>query len=169
MVLTKQELISSLQNEIRILVHLIGKIDKTKIDFRPTPKQRSFLELLRYLAIMGPTVLICIKTGAFTREGMTAIWGPADAAAKAMSFGDAVAAIQKQSGDYARLLGAWTDDDFRGELDVFGNKTTRGAVAVNMILSAHAAYRTQLFCYLKATGHEELNTVNLWMGTDGAM
>lgn len=54
MVLTKQELISSLQHEIRILLHLIGKIDKAKLDYRPTPKQRSFLELLRYLAIMGP-------------------------------------------------------------------------------------------------------------------
>jgi hypothetical protein len=55
MVLTKQELISSLQNEVRILLHLIGKIDRAKIDYRPTSKQRSFLELLQYMAIMGPT------------------------------------------------------------------------------------------------------------------
>jgi hypothetical protein len=169
MVLTKQELISSLQHEIRILLHLIGKIDKAKLDYRPTPKQRSFLELLRYLAIMGPTTLACIKSGAFTREGMTAIWGPADAVAKAMSFDEAVAAIEKQSGDYASLLGSWSDEEFRSEVDVFGSKRTRGSIAVNMVLCGHAAYRTQLFCYLKATGREELNTINLWMGVDGAM
>jgi hypothetical protein len=52
---------------------------------------------------------------------------------------------------------------------MLGNKTTRGAALVNMILTGHAAYRTQLFCYLKSTGREELTTINLWMGTDGTM
>jgi hypothetical protein len=169
MVLTKQELISSLQNEVRILLHLIGKIDKTKLDYRPTPKQRSFLDLIQYMAIMGPTMVAAIHQGIFTREAMTAIWGPAEAAAKAMNFDQAVAAIEKQSRDYARLLGPWTDDELRCEIDTFGSKTTRGAAVVNMILTAHAAYRTQLFCYLKSIGREELNTINLWMGTDGTM
>ncbi len=52
MVLTKAELISSLQNEIRILVHLCGKVQPEMVDYRPTPKQRSTVELLRYLTIM---------------------------------------------------------------------------------------------------------------------
>ena len=41
MVLTKSELLTALQNEARILLHLIGKIDRTAIDYRPSPKQRS--------------------------------------------------------------------------------------------------------------------------------
>jgi hypothetical protein len=36
-----------------------------------------------------------------------------------------------------------------------------------MVLCGHAAYRTQLFLYLKANGHTELNTLNLWGGVDG--
>src|SRR2546421_10052138 len=55
MVLTKDELISSLQNEVRILGHLAGKVDKSILDYRPTPKQRSTIELLRYMVIMGPS------------------------------------------------------------------------------------------------------------------
>ena len=47
MVLTKEELIGSLQNEVRILQHLCTKIEPSMIDYRPTPKQRSTLELLR--------------------------------------------------------------------------------------------------------------------------
>jgi hypothetical protein len=35
-----------------------------------------------------------------------------------------------------------------------------------MVLCGHAAYRTQLFCYLKACGREELTTMNLWAGVD---
>ena len=52
MVLTKSELIASLQNESRILLHLAGKVEPQMRDYRPTPKQRSALELLQYLSIM---------------------------------------------------------------------------------------------------------------------
>jgi hypothetical protein len=167
MVLTKEELIGALQHEIQILVHLAGKVDAAKLDYRPTPKQRSTLELLQYLAIMGPSVITIAKTGKFDRETLGAIFQPASARAKEMNLEQAVAAIQNQSGDYARLLADWTDADFRAGIDMFGNKTTRGAMIVNLVLGGHAAYRTQLFCYLKACGRDELNTMNLWSGADG--
>jgi len=165
MVLTKEELIASLQNEVRILLHLAGKVDKSKIDYRPTPKQRSIIELLQYMAIMGPALVAQIKAGAFDRGA----WSSAEASAKAMTFDQAVSAIQKQSDEYARLLGGWNDADFRDEVEMFGRKSTRGSLVVNMVLSAFAAYRTQLFCYLKSCGRDELNTMNLWAGVDGSM
>jgi hypothetical protein len=52
---------------------------------------------------------------------------------------------------HARRLGGWTDDDFRKDV---GCSVGR------------AAYRTQLFLYLKACGRHELSTVNLWAGAD---
>jgi hypothetical protein len=167
MVLTKEELIASLQNEVRILVHLAGKVDQSQLDYRPTPNQRSTLELLQYMAIMGPVQMVVIQAGVFNREALSAAWSPAETAAKTMSFDRAVEAIRKQSGDYARLLGEWTEADFRGDVDMFGNISSRGSLIVNLVLSAYAAYRTQLFCYLKACGREELNTMNLSAGVDG--
>ena len=169
MVLTKEELIASLRNEVRILVHLAGKVDKSKLDYRPTPKQRSTLELLQHLAIMGPTQIAVIKSGDFNRAAMIAAWEPAEAAGKAMNFDQAVAAIQKQSHEYASIFSGWTEDDFRSEVEMFGNKSTRGRLLVNLVLGGYAAYRTQLFCYLKSCGREELNTLNLWMGVDRSM
>jgi hypothetical protein len=168
MVLTKEELLASLRHEIRILVHLVGKVDKSKLNYRPTPKQRSTLELLQYMAIMGPTQVAVIKSGAFNRAALSAAWRPAEAAAKAMNFEQAISAIQNQSDEYARLLSAWTESDFRGEIEVFGTKSTRGSLLVSLVLGGHAAYRTQLFCYLKACGREELSTMNLWAGVDSA-
>ncbi|MBZ5672628.1 MAG: hypothetical protein LAP61_00115 [Acidobacteriia bacterium] len=165
MVLTKEELISSLQNEVRILVHLASKVDRNQLDYRPTPKQRSTIELLRYLTIMGPNLIPAIKTGTF--DG--AAFGASHAAANAMNFDQVVAAIEKQSGDYAQQLGGWSDADFRGEIDMFGRKTSRGAHIVFLVLCGFAAYRTQLFLYLKACGRDELNTMNLWGGVDGPM
>ena len=41
MVLTKSELIGSLKNEVRILLHLASKLDRSMLDYRPTPKQRT--------------------------------------------------------------------------------------------------------------------------------
>jgi hypothetical protein len=162
MVLTKEELIAALQNEARILVHLAGKVDKANVDYRPAPKQRSILELLRYMSMMGPTLVTLIKAGTFDM----AVWAPADAAAKARNFEQAVAAIEKQSDEYSRLLSGWTDADFRGEVEFFGAKASRGSHIVFLVVSGHAAYRTQLFLYLKACGREELTTMNLWGGAD---
>jgi len=162
MVLTKEELMAALQNEARILVHLAGKVDKANVDYRPAPKQRSILELLRYMSMMGPTLVTLIKAGTFDM----AVWAPADEAAKARNFEQAVAAIEKQSDEYSRLLSGWTDADFRGEVDFFGAKASRGSHIVFLVVSGHAAYRTQLFLYLKACGREELTTMNLWGGAD---
>jgi len=53
MVLTKAELIALPRKEVRLLLHLTTKIDPDMLDYRPTPKQRSTLELLRYLTTSG--------------------------------------------------------------------------------------------------------------------
>ena len=82
---------------------------------------------------------------------------------------EVVAAIEKLSSSYAEQLSAFSDADFRSQLDMFGQKASRGSHLVNLVVSGHAAYRTQLFCYLKACGRDELNTMNLWGGVDAPM
>jgi len=165
MALTKSELIRSLQNEVRILLHLGSKIDRSMLDYRPTPKQRSTLELLKYLSTMGPMMIryALAKDGAFDRDG----WTKAARAAEAWDFDQTLAAIAAHADEYATLLAKVTDADFRSEMTTFdGGKTTRGAFIVNSVLCGCAAYRTQLFLYLKACGREELGTSNLWRGAD---
>jgi hypothetical protein len=162
MVLTKSELIGSLQNEVRILVHLASKLDRTMLDYRPTPRQRSAFELLRYMSIMGPALVQAAKRGGFDPEAWTRLQQEADA----RDFDQTVAAIGAQSETYASELGALSDEAFRTPIDMFGTKTTVGAFLVNLVVCGHAAYRTQLFCYLKSCGREELSTMNLWAGMD---
>jgi len=163
MVLTKSELITSLQMEVKILLHLASKVDRSQLDYRPTPKQRSTLELLRYLSMMGPTIVKYTMSGSQD----PAIWADAAKAADARDFDQTVAAIAAQHDEYAALLGSMSDADFRVEVDsMTGGKTSRGALLVNLVLCGCAAYRTQLFVYLKACGREELGTMNLWAGID---
>lgn len=163
MVLTKAELIAQLQNEVRILLHLAGKIDRAQLDYRPSPKQRSTLELLRYLSMMGPTIVEYAKTNSQD----PAIWTTAEKAANARDFDQTLAAIAAQKDAYAAALGGMSDADFRGEVTSFdGSKTSRGVFIVSLVLGGCVAYRTQLFLYLKACGRAELGTANLWAGVD---
>ena len=162
MALTKEELIGSLQNEVRILQHLCTKIEPHMRDYRPTPKQRSTLELLRYLTNMGPELVKAAKTGTFDVDA----WTKATQEADARDFDQTVKALATHHDAYAALIGPMTDADFRETINMFGTPMSRGAFIVNLVLSGCAAYRTQIFLYLKACGREELSTANLWGGAD---
>src|SRR5690606_10263896 len=113
-----------------------------------TPKQRSTIELLQYLTMMGPQLIDAIRAGAF--DGPK--WSAEEAAASARSFSEAIAAIEAQSQGYAEQLGSWTDEELRSEIHMFHQTASRGFLIVNEVLCACAAYRTQLFLYLKACG-----------------
>lgn len=163
MVLTKAELLSTLQKEARILAHLADKVEPSMVDYRPTPKQRSSLELMRYMTIMGPQLLHAAKTGGWDMSS----WTEASKAAEARDWNQTVAVIKKQADEYAKLLADMSDADFRAEMTGFdGKPVSKGAFITNLIVCGHAAYRTQLFCYLKSCGRDELSTYNLWQGVD---
>ncbi len=163
MVLTTEELVAALQKEVRILLHLAGKLDIAQLDYRPTSKQRSALELLRYLSYMGPALVTTAKNGSFDREA----WTSTVKAADMRNLDETLAIIAGLPDVYGQLLSGMTDADFRAEMTGFdGQKISKGAFIVSLVLGGHAAYRTQLFLYLKACGQEELGTVNLWRGTD---
>jgi len=163
MVLTKAELLNTLQKEARILAHLTEKIEPSMVDYRPTPKQRSTLELLRYMTNMGPQLVKAARTGGFDVPS----WTEAIKVAEARDFDQTVAVLKGQAEEYATLLSDMSDADFRAEMTSFdGGKTSKGAFIVNLVVAGHAAYRTQLFLYLKSCGREELSTYNLWQGVD---
>jgi hypothetical protein len=161
-VLSKTELIASLQNEVRILLHLAGKLTPEQLDYRPSPKQRSAIELLRYLTMMGPQLVPAIKTAVFDVPA----WNAAQAEANASDADRVLSVLATQADTYAQLIGAFSEAELRAEIDMFGQKASRGYFIVNFVLSGHAAYRTQLFLYLKACGHHDLGTLNLWAGVD---
>jgi len=168
MVLTRDELTTALQSEVRILLHLASKVDPAKLDYRPAPQQRSMLELLQYMTIMGPIHLRAVKAGAFDLDAWRNTWRTEEAAAKRLNLEEARDAIGKQPVLFAELLGSCSDADLRAEIEMFGHRASRGSMIVSLVLCHYVAYRMQLFLYLKACGREELNTLNLWAGRDAA-
>lgn len=164
MVLTKSELIEALQNEVRILQHLCTKIEPQMLDYRPTEKQRSTLELLKYLVVMGPALVESAFAGSFDRDK----WVARSTAVADKDFAGVVAALAAHRDEYPALLAGVPDEAFRKEIEMFGGRSSVGSFIVTMVLGGCAAYRTQLFCYLKACGRQDLGTANLWRGVDPA-
>jgi hypothetical protein len=164
MVLTKPELVAALQNEVRILQHLASKIEPSMVDYRPTSNQRSTIELLKYLGVMGPVLVHSALAGGFDQEA----WMTRQKDMDAKDLAGISAAIGAQSDEYARMLANVPDETFRKPLEMWGQKYTVGSFLVALVLGGCAAYRTQLFCYLKACGRSELGTMNLWAGVDPA-
>ena len=163
MIITKPELLASLQKEVRILLHLASKIDRSQLDYRPTPKQRSTMELLQYLSYMGPSMLRYAKGEQLDRDA----WEKIVKTVASRGFDETLAAIKTHGDTYATLLADMDDAAFRAEVTGFdGAKTSCGSFIVNHVIAQCSAYRTQLFMYLKACGREELNTSNLWVGVD---
>ena len=162
MVLNKSELINALQHETRILAHLATKVEPSMLNYRPTPKQRSLQEWFEYMSIMGRNLVTDGRAGGFDAEN----WQATAKAASARSFDETVAAIKDLEPFYAKAIGDMTDEEFRKQVTFFGTTQTLGGFFVNTILAGHAAYRTQIFCYLKSCGRTEMGTMNLWAGID---
>ena len=162
MVLNKSELINALQKETRILAHLATKVEPAMLDYRPTPKQRSLQEWFQYLSIMGRNLVTDGRAGGFNAEQ----WTASEKAASARTFDETVAVITGLGDFYAKAISEMSDEEFRREVSFFGTTESLGGFFVNTILAGHAAYRTQIFCYLKSCGRTDLNTMNLWAGMD---
>ena len=166
MVLSKEELIGRLEHEVRILLHLISKVDPAKLEYRPTPKQRTLLELLQYLTVFVPIHLRTIRAGVWDVEAWRNAWRLEELAARKRDLAEIGDTIARQPDLFTEMVESLTDDELRAEMEMFGNKGSRGSWLVWMVLCHYVAYRMQLFLYLKACDREELGTLDLWAGIE---
>jgi hypothetical protein len=90
----------------------------------------------------GPLLIKSAKAGTFDPAAATA----ASEVANARSFKETVDVLASQGHDYAELLNDWTDTDLLTEVEIFGQKTTRGAFLVKLAIGGHAAYHVNRCC-----------------------
>ena len=102
--LTKDEVIAQLQKEVRILLHLASKIERSQLDYRPTPKQRSTIR--RSAVTSGDTT--CGSWG-----GACAV---ADAATPITMSSDAVTKSQSMR---AKVRSPWLRSIYRVGVELF--------------------------------------------------
>jgi hypothetical protein len=99
------------------------------LDYRPTPKQRSTLELLRYLTNMGPRARQGDEEGR-VRRGES--WTKATQEAESRDFAQTVKALATHHDLYAQLVGSMSDAELRETVNMFGTPMSKGMFIVNL-------------------------------------
>jgi len=159
--ISKQQFLDSCLNEIRIIKHLYGKVTPQMLDYRPTEKQRSMLELLQYLSHFAR-----LEAGAIYQGKAIANFQDAMKQAYQMPADEFVAEMDAQANDLKNIFSKITDDELAEEVDLFGRgqNQQRALWFLNLIFKSLVAYKMQLFLYLKSCGVTDIGTSNLWRG-----
>lgn len=148
--------------ECDIATHLHGKLPDGALDYRPTPDQRSTLELLRYLAFCG------IGSARAMADGEWATYKAWSEKTSDMAAEDFPRAMAEQKEALRELFDGLTDEQL-GTVEStlpWGEKVPLGRALAETTLKWLAAYRMQLFLYAKAAGNHDIGTANCWAGVD---
>jgi hypothetical protein len=161
MIYTKENLIHSITNEFRIIKHLAEKIPADTEGYKPTEGQRTTLELLQYLSTVFVNGTHVIYEGV-TEAYKTAPLHGADTTVENFSEKmDAQLVLWKE------MMEKFDDTELEKVINVYMmGDMTKGRYLVENLLKWAAAYKTQLFLYIKASGNSALGTSNLWGGMD---
>ncbi|MCW8131137.1 MAG: hypothetical protein KIS92_12380 [Planctomycetota bacterium] len=157
------QFLNCVQHEVNVIKHLYTKVPKDKLDYRPTPKQRSLSEVIQHL----PTNL------AIAKQVISGDWsdtGPTMQAVREAALKDFNGTMDREFALFAERVRAIPAADFTNKKV----KMPMGEMPLGDALLAFPfkflpAYKMQFFLYLKACGREELNTINCWGGMDGEM
>jgi hypothetical protein len=160
--LGKDDLISAMHLECDVAKHIFSRLPRedwrATLDYRPSPPQRSTLELLRYLSYTGITgCLACLGQ----RERIKDL----EAAAASLAAEEFPAAMDREKEEIARLLGSLTDEDLaaRRVKNPLGEEMTLGRALLDMPVRWLTGYRMQFFLYARALGAEVV-TPDCWYG-----
>ena len=155
---TREQCWKSLSNEIRVIKHLATKIPLGTEGYRPSESQRSTLELLQYLSAVGSSTLKVLAT-----ENTKAVMDYTDFK-NSVTVENFAEKMDAQEIEMKQTFLAFTDEDLTKEFDYYGVRTKAEHI-VEGIMKSFAAYRMQLFLYVKASG-AYVSTYDVWMGID---
>lgn len=160
--ISKQQFEASVLDEVRIIKHLATKVLPDTLDWRPTPKQRSILELMQYLSQSAATYTEVIL------EGNPGIFQERSEAAKSVTPENFASAMDAQAEKLKELLTKFDDAELVKQVDLWGNghSQTKAEHLLNGVLKSMTAYRMQFFLYIKASGREDIGTSDVWQGVD---
>jgi hypothetical protein len=160
--ITKRQFLDACLHEIGVVKHLATKVPEDRLDWRPTPGQRSILELLRYLSACAVVPARAMIVGS---------WDHAEEIEKAtegVGLGTFPEAMDIQAKALEALLEPFSERVFleREAVLPWGRPARLGEALLVTALKTLTAYRMQLFLYAKQAGAHELGPTNCWVGVD---
>lgn len=157
--LTKDHLRDYVVNEYKIIKQLASKLPAGSEDFRMSANQRSTIEVLRYLALVGPATIHAGYDNGFQWFGENA------KAVESLTLADVPAHLDGAIAEIEALFGKMTDDDFANrEVSVEGmGDWTLGTWLLHTTCKFLPAYKLMLFHHAKAAGNADIGTWDAWM------
>jgi hypothetical protein len=160
--ITREQFLASMRHEVKVITHLAGKVPRTALDWRPTPSQRSTLELLRYLTTAAIVPVRAMIDGnwdhATEREMAAAHVTPEQFPAE----------MERQMQEIEAAILAVPEEELltRDATMPWGMPAKLGAALLDAGLKPLVAYRMQLFLHAKQSGAADLGPSNCWVGVD---
>ncbi len=157
--ITKEQYLGILGNEFRIIKHLAEKIKPEQLSHKPTEPQRNMQELMTYLT----QIFISGVEGIVNEDG--------SAYKKYLGVGEQAtlenfaSMLDKEFAEVEKLINSLSEEDMGTEVNMWGRNQSKALHLMGM-LSIAAAYKMQLFLYMKQSGTENIGTMNLWAGMD---
>ena len=160
--ISKKELLSSVNEEVKIIKHLASKLKAKHLKYKPSEKQRTMLELLQYLSYCGSVATSFVITGNWDA------YPKLSEGSKKINLKNFSAAMDSQMKTIEKLLKGFNDKDLstKATKTPWGSPQKAGLGLANLTLKFLSCYRMQLFLYLKAVGFSELSYSNCWLGID---
>ena len=157
---SKQLLLDSCREEIDLIKHLGTKVPKGALDWRPTPGQRSTIELMRYLTAVGLSgATHCVTRNWDHAEAHTAEAEKVTAETFADAMDRQMARIEETLADFDESSAATTE-----AAKPWGPPTNLASLLIQTTLKPLVAYRMQFFLYAKQSGNPEINSMDCWAG-----
>ena len=157
----KQQLLFNLEREIVLLKQLSSVIEEKDLSYRPSEKQRSTYELMQYLSGVGSFMFRRFIDNDITPEERQKIMDYRNTLTLA-NFSDR---LDEQLNSIKIYMERISEEDLlTKEIELpWQEKMVLGAAIINAPIKWLAAYRMELFMYLKMNGHTDIGTKEAWV------
>ncbi|MEO8771952.1 MAG: hypothetical protein ABI402_17780 [Ferruginibacter sp.] len=162
----KEQLLNNIEKEINICRRLYTKTSADQIDFRPKEGLRSTLEILQYLSVIGIAMpLYWLKNDG---SDFNTFYGATIADSKSIKYEQVLSYMDKEIAAIKELFGQITEEDLLNKEVAYpwGGTAPLGEAIIATSIKWLAAYKLQLFLFIKLSSDHILGTADAWMLTD---
>jgi uncharacterized damage-inducible protein DinB len=139
-------LIADFGHEMQTTLRVLGAVPDGRLDYRPDPKSKTGLGLVRHIALEDDWLLNCIANGTFTPP-------PDDSdACGIMNPADAITRYKEQVPAALTRVRSLSGEALAGTLNLFDMMQAPAVTFLAMALKHSVHHRGQLSTYLRAMG-----------------
>ncbi len=157
--LGKNDLRDCIVNEYKIMKQLLAKLPEGSEDFRISENQRSTIELVRYLSLLGPGIIHAGNDNGFQWFGEN---GPK---VESLTLAEAPSYFDGAIAELETLFDGMSDEDFASKavsVEGMGDWTMQGWL-LNTLVRFVPSYKLMLFNHAKAAGNADIGTWDAWL------